>query len=1117
VVESSTFRLTRRFPKAKKHRDSNGSSGKSDSSSSSSSHYGSNSNGSSSSSSNGCCSSISSSSSSSDTSKCLFKFVIISYTLIPLMIESLEELNFKIVIADECHYLKNVKAARTKGLVILLRKSLRAVLLSGTPALSRPMELFTQLNALDPVSWPCIKAFGRRYCRTKRKKKGGFGAEFNGASNTQELHILLAGSLMIRRLKVDILSELPKKIRTIVRVEIEDQAQKEELAYLLSVVKVMEEQKKLKRQRVRAENRVIGLDNDDASDEEAKRRAKLPSEVFTKQNDGKNQNREFPDKKAVLLELFTKSGVAKVEGVIPHIGTFLDDIMSGKLLVFAHHRNVLDKIEEYLKERGTSFIRIDGGVQGKDRHGLVTHFQESAKCRVALLSITAAGVAITLTAASTVYFAEMYWTPGSLMQAEDRAHRIGQMNTVKVTYFLSEGSVDDILWPMVRAKIKVLGEVVEGNGSMDMSLNKGDPFEFHETSKEGGRISFANNEISGALKEIIADERAEVRKVKMEKKGHKSYQENANGVIDLDDDDDEDEGDGDTDDGDFSNIFKEDYDDCFSGGIGVKSENGGFGDDYQRSKRILPGSLGGKESADKGNGEETEGPDLLAQLYMAYQNRSLKGSSSSSSSSSSSTYYCSHNGTTNPNRMPSINNMTGIYPGSSGYINPAKNGINANGSRISSSGSNSGSNKGTAYRRSTEVITIDDCDSDDDNGSSSQAHDYQKQHKVQEENAKHVMNGSQSSHSSAVLSALRGLSNSTVKSPVKSEPMIYPPSSASVSRSGPQDVIDLIGDDDSDNDFLYSKPSFHTVRKASSPGTSSLHRSSEANLSLSASIDHKPSSDYCAISVVDRLPSPPRSQSMLPIDTKSDIGAPVETNEIQQEAMDIDLMNGDMLGSKNAATAASSDRTPAKNSSQSADSSFDNTSGRRRSSGEILDISSPPKHSNGSSNRSLPGEHVDDCDASHDSVESTAGGNRKLAQLKEFIDDIEISHTSILGQSRTHTGISSPPSHHLSSLSPSSSVSAVKSTGTSLNHVIIPSFRSHNIANKGQINRSVAIYNGEDPNFGSIKRDRSDNLADRDDDLIILRSPKIDIDRKVLHSLARSSMFSSINGADHPR
>jgi hypothetical protein len=53
---------------------------------------------------------------------------------------------------------------------------------------------------------------------------------------------------------------------------------------------------------------------------------------------------------------------------------------------------------------------------------------------------------------------------------------------VKVKYFLSEGSVDDILWPMVRAKIKVLGEVVEGNGSMDMSLNRGDPVRLRSSS-----------------------------------------------------------------------------------------------------------------------------------------------------------------------------------------------------------------------------------------------------------------------------------------------------------------------------------------------------------------------------------------------------------------------------------------------------------------------------------------------------------------------------------------------------------------------------------------------------------------------------------------------------------
>ena len=99
---------------------------------------------------------------SNNVKTCLYKFVIISYTLISLMIDTLEEINFKVIIADECHYLKNANAARSKGVILLLRKSSRAVLLSGTPALSRPMELFTQLNALEPLAWPDMKAFGRR-------------------------------------------------------------------------------------------------------------------------------------------------------------------------------------------------------------------------------------------------------------------------------------------------------------------------------------------------------------------------------------------------------------------------------------------------------------------------------------------------------------------------------------------------------------------------------------------------------------------------------------------------------------------------------------------------------------------------------------------------------------------------------------------------------------------------------------------------------------------------------------------------------------------------------------------------------------------------------------------
>ena len=82
------------------------------------------------------------------------KVVIVSYDLCHRIMETtLKLVKFKIIIADECHYLKNGKALRTKAILPMLIKAKRAILLSGTPALSRPSELFWQLHALDPESW----------------------------------------------------------------------------------------------------------------------------------------------------------------------------------------------------------------------------------------------------------------------------------------------------------------------------------------------------------------------------------------------------------------------------------------------------------------------------------------------------------------------------------------------------------------------------------------------------------------------------------------------------------------------------------------------------------------------------------------------------------------------------------------------------------------------------------------------------------------------------------------------------------------------------------------------------------------------------------------------------
>ncbi|CAI7817035.1 unnamed protein product, partial [Closterium sp. NIES-54] len=85
------------------------------------------------------------------------------------------------------------------------------------------------------------------------------------------------------------------------------------------------------------------------------------------------------------------------------------------------------------------YIRIDGSTAPEKRHHLVARFQEDPDTRVAVLGIHAAGVGLTLTAASTVVFAEMAWNPGDLVQAEDRAHRIGQVGADRLRAVLGDG------------------------------------------------------------------------------------------------------------------------------------------------------------------------------------------------------------------------------------------------------------------------------------------------------------------------------------------------------------------------------------------------------------------------------------------------------------------------------------------------------------------------------------------------------------------------------------------------------------------------------------------------------------------------------------------------------
>ncbi|KMZ61503.1 hypothetical protein ZOSMA_522G00010 [Zostera marina] len=143
------------------------------------------------------------------------------------------------------------------------------------------------------------------------------------------------------------------------------------------------------------------------------------------------------------LQIYNSTAEAKIPAVLDYLSTVIED--GCKILIFAHHQTMIDSISQYLDKKKVLYIRIDGKTPSSLRPDLVSKFQDKENVKAAVLSIKASGLGLTLTAASTVIFAELSWTPGDIIQAEDRAHRFGQANSVNVYYLLANDTADDII------------------------------------------------------------------------------------------------------------------------------------------------------------------------------------------------------------------------------------------------------------------------------------------------------------------------------------------------------------------------------------------------------------------------------------------------------------------------------------------------------------------------------------------------------------------------------------------------------------------------------------------------------------------------------------------------
>ena len=382
------------------------------------------------------------------------KYYVISYDLSVRMIDKIIEKKFNYIISDEAHYLKSRQAKRTLCLTPILQRAKRCVLLTGTPILAKPMEIYSLLHILRPDKFKSFKDFGTRYCDPKILRFGVI--DWSGSSNSRELNCIL-NRLMIRRLKKDVLNQLPPKKRQ--KIEISTDSK------IIKRLKMMMEKSSKKFESLlgtHIELDKLGINVDDLKTEKEK------------ENEDNSDKKEKNDEEDSILNKFSKAyimtGEAKLPGIKDYVNYLVDN--SCKFLIFAHHAEVLDAIEDVIITDKIGYIRIDGKVPVEKRQELVNKFQTDEECLVAILSITACATGLTLTKASTVVFAELHFTPSIMIQAEDRAHRIGQdAGCVNIHYLVGADTLDVLLFRKLNEKQNIVSTTLD-NKSKDLNVTK---------------------------------------------------------------------------------------------------------------------------------------------------------------------------------------------------------------------------------------------------------------------------------------------------------------------------------------------------------------------------------------------------------------------------------------------------------------------------------------------------------------------------------------------------------------------------------------------------------------------------------------------------------------------
>lgn len=330
---------------------------------------------------------------------------------------------FRTVIIDESHKCKTSSTQQSKFVQGIAQGKEYVLELTGTPVVNNNIDLVQQLTIMDRLGdFGGYSKFMARYCAGERK-----------SSHLKELNYLLRKNCFFRRLKKDVLTQLPDKTRSYLVMDIDNRKE-----YRDAERDIIDHLKKYK----------------DADDEKIQKTIRGAIMV----------------KMGILKQISAKG---KVQGAIDIIHNTIDG--GQKLIVFCFLKEVVAALKREFRDA----VTVTGDDNDKQKQWAVDRFQGDENCRLIILNYRSGGTGLTLTAASNVLFVEFPWTYADCCQAEDRSHRNGQKNAVNCVYLLGKDTIDEYMYNLIQSKKDIANgvtgtdeEIVEKKESMqDMLYN----------------------------------------------------------------------------------------------------------------------------------------------------------------------------------------------------------------------------------------------------------------------------------------------------------------------------------------------------------------------------------------------------------------------------------------------------------------------------------------------------------------------------------------------------------------------------------------------------------------------------------------------------------------------